>query len=343
MCEAVYRKIVLTNPSTLMLVFTLSFFMSAFCSLLISKIGSRISLNDNPNDRSSHSIPTPRGGGVGIWIAFLLIGGFTDKNLLFVLATGIVGLLGLLDDRFNFPSRLRLFVQCILALFAIVVFTELPPSLSKYVIILFWMLFITGTANFYNFMDGINGIAGLTGVVCFGLIAYFSVFIANNREIVFMNVVLAAGCLGFLPFNFPKARVFMGDVGSVFLGFVFASFVMKLSITINAFLCLIMFLCMFYADAVVTIFYRWRNGENLMESHRRHLYQYLCNELAIPHWKVSSLYAGVQLIFGLLSLFAYRKGLIWQIIVIGVFGVCFIIIYKSVKKVNPNIYNLNKT
>ncbi len=330
------------NPSTLMHVFTLSFLMSALCSLLISKIGSRISLNDNPNDRSSHKIPTPRGGGVGIWIAFLIMGVFTDKNVLFVLATGIVGLLGLLDDRFNFPSKLRLFVQCILALFAIVVFIELPPSLMKYIIFLFWMLFITGTANFYNFMDGINGIAGLTGVVGFSLIAYFSYFVARNTDMAFLSLVLVAGCLGFLPFNFPQAKVFMGDVGSVFLGFVFASFVMKLSFTLNAFLCLVMFLCMFYADAVVTIYFRWRNGENLMESHRRHLYQYMCNELAIPHWKVSSLYAIVQLIFGLLSLMAYKKSLIWQMIVIGIFGILFIIVYNVIKKPNPKIYNLNK-
>src|SRR3970282_96264 len=129
---------------------------------------------------------------------------------------------------------------------------------------LFWLIFIVGTTNFYNFMDGINGIAGLTGLVGFGLMAYFSYFVLNTHDVFLMSAVLAAGCLGFLPFNFLKARVFMGDVGSIFLGFVFASFVVKMSVTINIFLCMIMFICTFYADAVITIYYRRKRGENLM-------------------------------------------------------------------------------
>ena len=116
-----------------------------------------------------------------------------------------------------------------------------------------------------------------------------------------MSMILAAGCTGFLPLNFPKAKVFMGDVGSIFLGFVFASFVVKMSVTINIFLCMIMFLCTFYADAVITLYYRWKRGENLMQAHRSHLYQYLSNELKLPHWKVTLLYAVVQLCFGAIA------------------------------------------
>src|SRR4030065_2467558 len=108
---------------------------------------------------------------------------------------------------------------------------------------LFWLIFITATTNFYNFMDGINGIAGLTGLIGFGLMAYFAYFMLNDYDLFLMSMILATGCIGFLPFNFPRARVFMGDVGSIFLGFVFASFVVKLSTSINIFLCLIMFLC----------------------------------------------------------------------------------------------------
>src|SRR3972149_8133386 len=96
-------------------------------------------------------------------------------------------------------------------------------------IFVFWIVFITGTANLYNFMDGINGIAGFTGVIGFGLIAYFSYYILNDYNLLLMSLILTAVCIGFLPFNFPKAKVFMGDVGSIFLGFVFASFVVKLS------------------------------------------------------------------------------------------------------------------
>lgn len=185
-------------------------------------------------------------------------------------------------------------------------------------------------------MDGINGIAGLTGLVGFVLMAYFSYFILNAQDVFLMSTVLAAGCIGFLPFNFPKARVFMGDVGSIFLGFVFASFVVKLSITINIFLCMIMFLCTFYADATVTIFYRWRRGENLMQAHRSHLYQYMCNELRLPHWKVSLSYASTQFVFALMAVLAYnKKDIAWQIVLFVFFGTMFLVVYNFVKRINP--------
>ena len=109
----------------------------------------------------------------------------------------------------------------------------------------------------------------------------------------------------------------------------------KLSTNIGIFLCLVMFLSTFYADAIVTIFYRWRRGEDLMKAHRSHLYQYMSNELKIPHWKVSTVYALVQLIFGLFALFAYRKGLIWQLTVLGAFSILFLISYKIIKNINP--------
>jgi UDP-N-acetylmuramyl pentapeptide phosphotransferase/UDP-N-acetylglucosamine-1-phosphate transferase len=150
-----------------------------------------------------------------------------------------------------------------------------------------------------------------------------------------MSLVLASGCLGFLPFNFPKAKVFMGDVGSILLGFVFASFVVKLSTNIGIFLCLIMFLCTFYADALVTIFYRRLSEENLMEAHRNHLYQYMSNELRLPHWMVALMYLAIQLVFGLLALLAYSNGLFWQLVLFVVFCMIFLLSYKIIKGINP--------
>lgn len=310
-----------------------SIFLSAVCSFVISKYGNKIASMDNPNERSSHSTPTPRGGGIGMLLAFVVLGFLFIKTNAIVSVIGCAGVLGLLDDRFTFSSKLRLIIQIILSILAIVFISDSPPTVSTMIFFLFWIVFITGTTNFYNFMDGINGIAGLTGLIGFGLVAYFAFFIANNKDVAFMSIVLSTGCLGFLPFNFPKAKVFMGDVGSMFLGFAFAVFVVKLSTSLNVFLCLIMFLYLFYADAIVTIYCRWRNGENLMQSHRSHLYQYMCNDLAIPHWKVSSLYATVQLILGVLSLFAYSKGLILQFTMLGIFIIPFIGIYRVVKGV----------
>ena len=186
-------------------------------------------------------------------------------------------------------------------------------------------------------MDGINGIAGLTGLVGFGLLAFYSYYIADKPDVTLMSLVLSVGCAGFLPLNFPKARVFMGDVGSIFLGFIFAFFVLKLSVSINIFLCLSMFLCTFYSDAIITIYYRWRRGENLMQAHRSHLYQYLSNELRLPQWKVSALYAGLQFVFGLLSLVTFKHGLLWQLGLIGLFVILFTMSYRFIKNIKPAV------
>jgi UDP-N-acetylmuramyl pentapeptide phosphotransferase/UDP-N-acetylglucosamine-1-phosphate transferase len=321
------------------LVIFLSFILSLICSAFISRFGHRLSLTDKPNERSSHVIPTPRGGGIGIWLAFIIVGIFIAKDILFTAIAGTMGLLGFLEDRYNISSKIRLAVQLGLSFSAVIMFSGLPASVSETALFLFWIIFITGSTNFYNFMDGINGISGLTGFVGFGLLAFFSFFIEKKPDIALISIALASACLGFLPFNFPHAKVFMGDVGSILLGFTFAAFVVKLSTNVSIFLCLIMFLCTFYADATVTIFYRWRKGENLMQAHRRHLYQYLSNELRLPHWQVATLFSITQFLFGILALLVFKKGLTWQVSFWGIFAIIFLISYKVVKNIRPSEIN----
>lgn len=313
----------------------LSFFLSLLFAALTSRFGLRVGLTDTPNERSSHTVTIPRSGGIGIWVAFILTGLFFTQFQIFTILAGIVGLIGLLEDWFSISQKIRLISMLIISTLAVSLFLGMPTSVIPILLFLFWITFITGTANFYNFMDGIDGIAGLTGFVGFGFVAVFSFFLANNPDVALMSIVLSVGCLGFLLLNFPKAKVFMGDVGSIFLGFVFASFLVKLSTNINGFLCIIMFLCMFYADALVTISCRWKRGENLILAHRSHLYQYMCNELNLPHWKVSLSYAFTQFVFALLALLAYKKGIIWQVIVFMFFGFMFLVIYKFVKGIKP--------
>lgn len=322
----------LVTISDVIIIILLSFAVSALGAAFIARFGHKLSLIDNPKERSSHAIPTPRGGGIGILVLVILIGFFVVKNVIFTAIAGLTGLLGLFEDRFGISSKVRLIIQFSLASSIIILFSGVPVSVSETAFFLFSIIFITGTANFYNFMDGINGIAGLTGVVCFGLMAFFSTYLCKEPDIAMMSIALAAGCLGFLPFNFPNAKVFMGDVGSILLGVTFAAFVIKLSKDISTFLCLIMFLCTFYADATVTIFYRWRKGENLMKAHRRHLYQYLSNELRLPHWQVSTLFGITQVLFGILALLSFQKGLAWQIAVFVLFATVFLISYRGIKK-----------
>lgn len=316
----------------LFVIIAFSFLLSVLSAFFISYFGCKLSIVDVPNERSSHIRPTPRAGAIGIWLSFIVVGILNNKEFIFNIIAGSIGLLGVLEDRFAIPVKIRFSLQLLLSVLAIILFKGLPFSAGALGLLLFFLMFIAGTTNFFNFMDGIDGIAGLTGIVGFGLMAFFSYLLKGEADIWLMCMVLVFACLGFLPFNFPKAKAFMGDVGSVFLGFVFASFVVKMSVNLNVFLCLIMFLCTFYGDPIVTIFYRWRRGENLMNAHRSHLYQYMSNEMKIPHWKVSLGYASVQVIFGALALVAYTQGLLWQIVLFGIFGILFVIAYRQIKK-----------
>ncbi len=316
----------------------LSFFISLFFAALISRFGLKVGLIDMPNERSSHTAILPRSGGIGIWVAFVLTGLLFTQFQVFTIVAGIVGLIGLLEDLFSISQKIRLILKLIISALVVSLLLGMPTSITSLSLSFFWLLFITGTANFYNFMDGIDGIAGLTGFVGFGFLALFSFYIAETSNIALISAALSVGSLGFLPFNFPKAKVFMGDVGSLLLGFVFASFLVKLSTNISDFLCIIMFLCMFYADALVTIFCRLKKRENIIRAHREHLYQYICNELKVPHWKVSLSYALMQFVFAIFGLFAYRKGISWQIALFVFFGFMFLIIYKNIKKIKPVTY-----
>lgn len=319
------------------LLVSVSFMISMAGAAYMAKFGLHL---DIPNARSSHKAPIPRGGGIGIWGAFIVVTLaetilFDFRPVFFSLVLILSGVLGLMEDRLELSSWIRLILQFLLSAFIISSVSGLPLSGSEWWIFLFLVIFITGTTNFYNFMDGINGMAGLTGVVAFGLSAGFSLIVLKEADYSFIGIVLAAGCAGFLPLNFPVARVFMGDVGSIFLGFSFASIITGLSSSVSIFLCMAMFLCMFYSDAVVTMYYRWRQGEGLTKPHRRHLYQYLSNELGLPHWKVSMLYAVIQLVLGGVSILAYMAGLIYQISLIIIFSLLFILCYRYVRSFSP--------
>lgn len=260
---------------------------------LISKYGRRFHLEDHPVPRSSHSSPVPKGGGLGLLVAFLLVGWLAHAPKGLLIPGSIVSLLGLAGDRTHIDQKVRLAVQ-----FAAALGSVLSLGLSP-IFILPAMVFMVGTANFFNFMDGIDGIAGLAGLVAFGLLGLFAYGRSPTGPEGVVAFGLAAACVGFLPCNLPRAKVFMGDVGSILLGYVFAWGVVRLSRGPVEFLCLCTFLGTFYADELTTMFVRLLDGENLLHAHRRHLYQLLANEKGIAHWKVSLGFALAQLAAGL--------------------------------------------
>ena len=289
---------------------------------LIAGIPFREHLLDMPKERSSHTEPTPRGGGVGILAAFIVAGLTLRIPTTFLFAAILISAVSLYGDYFRISVKFRLLVQIISAL--IFLFPLLPKLSAHYDISTFGFapfifllilplifIFLIGTANFYNFMDGINGIAGLSGIIAFGLLGIYTLARvqtdAFQQSLSFLSVCVALACLGYLPLNMFRARVFMGDVGSILLGFVFAALVVTLARNYLEMVCFAALLFPFYADELTTMAIRLQDKENLTKPHRRHLYQILANEHGIAHWKVTLLYGIIQLGIGagVLMLYAY--------------------------------------
>lgn len=317
---------------------------------LISRWGTTIDLLDRSNDRSSHEGVVPKGGGIGILAAFVFSSMVLKIPAGFWISATFFALFSLWGDRVELSPKIRLPAQFIAALILLAVpvysdssfaFCPLISDLQPWTSVLCLLplsVFVVGTANYYNFMDGINGIAGITGVVAFGLLGWFAAVEGADSGLITLCICLGLACIGFLPFNMPKARVFMGDVGSILLGFVFAGVVVWLSRSFLDFVCISAFLFPFYADELTTLVVRIKDGElpevrgqrsvagkrqgqrsavggrksedegqkegmsglmgRLMKPHRRHLYQLLANERGIAHWKVSVGYGVLQLVVG---------------------------------------------
>lgn len=289
---------------------------SCFClgaggALLMARIPLQERLLDIPSDRSAHHTPMPRGGGVGILVAFLVAGISLRLPTTFLFAALLVSLVSFYGDFLRISIIFRLIVQLAASLiFLFPLLSTLAGYCADWLVgdsplifilyLLFLLLFQIGTTNFYNFMDGINGLAGFTGFIAFGLIgAYYlnSPLPSDPLQIslVWLSFCISVACLGFLPFNAPRARVFMGDVGSILLGFVFAALMIFLARNIQEITFFASCLFPFYADELTTMVLRLFDRENLFVSHRRHLYQILANEAGVTHWKIAAVYGSVQI------------------------------------------------
>jgi len=311
----------------------LGLFFGGAGAWFMSRYAFTLGLVDFPNSRSSHSRPTPRGGGIGLLLTFFVVSvSFADVPVTFWLPAVFLALVSFFDDGLGLSPKARLLFQFSSAATVVLSVAFNHFSYQSLIGIPFWLLFIVGTANFYNFMDGINGIAGTTGVVSFGLVAVFCWMTEADNSLVFLSLAMSAACVGFLPFNLPKARVFLGDVGSILLGFVFACITFIMSNDLGSFLCLLAFMFPFYADALTTLFVRWRDGEKLPQAHRRHLYQILANELTFSHWLVSCCYCLVQLVVGITMLWAWTRGLWLQVVVLILYAMLFFCVTFWVRK-----------
>jgi Fuc2NAc and GlcNAc transferase len=322
--------------------------LGAVGAWLIAGMAFRERLLDVPNGRSSHTVPTPRGAGIGILAAFIMAGLTLRISTTFLFAAILISTISFYGDYFRISVKFRLGVQVLSTL--IFLFPLLPRLSADYALstlgfspFLFLLvlplifIFLIGTANFFNFMDGIDGIAGLSGVIGFGLLGVYTLYRpspdAFQNALSLLSICVSLACLGYLPFNMPRARVFMGDVGSILLGFVFACLVVTLSRNYLEMVCFAALFFPFYADELTTMTVRLRNREDLTQSHRRHLYQLLVNEFGIAHWKISSAYAAAQLVIGGCILMVYSSGLQVVVIFLAVCFGCFTVLTAHIRRI----------
>ena len=280
-------------------------------SELIRLYALRIGLLDVPNPRSSHTIPTPRGGGLAIVIVTLATMNLLNLHyrlprvtVVLTLGGGLIALVGALDDRRGLPVYVRLCAHCAAAALAVVLLGSIPSThigqhlLSfGYAAIPITFVGVLWFLNLFNFMDGIDGLAIAEAVFISGAAALLATLNGAPMNLVIALLVLAASCAGFVPLNWAPARTFMGDVGSGFLGYTIA--VLALSTIIQGTLTVWSWILLsgtFLTDATVTLLRRLARGENIHKAHRTHAYQRLAARWRSHPW-VTLAYAAFNTIW----------------------------------------------
>jgi Fuc2NAc and GlcNAc transferase len=251
---------------------------------------------DVPNERSSHRTPTPSGGGIAI-VASTLAGASAlawsseiDVALYLALCGGglVIAAVGFMDDRHPLPAGVRLSAHVVAALWALCCLGGLPPLLLGHAVIQFgWFGYLLGvlgigwTLNLFNFMDGIDGIAASEGAFIVWGAALIAVLGGHCTGACAMGITVGAACCGFLWWNWPPAKIFMGDVGSGYLGYLIG--VLAIADARDNPVALLVWAILgglFFVDATVTLLRRLLRGERVHQAHRTHAYQWLARRWA---------------------------------------------------------------
>jgi len=300
---------------------------------------------DHPNERSSHSIPTPRGGGIGLLIAvlpaFMLVQTFSNQPLdgylpVFISAFGLA-LLSWLDDLYTLGATIR-FINQIAAVSLCLFFLSSPESgylggflpiwLEKVILGFGWVWFI----NLFNFMDGIDGISGVEiitisiGVFLLSLITPLAVEYGQT------GLIFTAAALGFLRWNWHKAKVFMGDVGSIPMGFLLGWLLILLAGE-GLFIPALILALYYLMDATITLAKRAMRKEKVWQAHREHFYQ-KATQAGMAHDHVVLRIIGVNIALIACAWFAQaHHNLLGLIIAVAVVSSC-LFYFARLKKAN---------
>jgi Fuc2NAc and GlcNAc transferase len=289
------------SPEALIAV-SAAFLVSLLLTAVIRKVALVRGVLDFPGSRSSHTLPTPRGGGFAIVLTVLVVVTILDARgamphslaSALLLGGAAVALVGLADDVRSVSVTVRLAVQfaaiswCVWSLgslpavnFGIAVWNLGAAGSVAAVIFLVWFL------NLYNFMDGIDGIAGVEAISVLAFAMLLMLWQGGSPSIALLLMVVVASVTGFLCWNWPPAKIFMGDSGSGFLGFCLGAIAWATIVErrLSMWVWLIL-LGAFIVDATLTLLRRWRRGARLAQAHRSHAYQRLSRRYG-SHLKVT--------------------------------------------------------
>ena len=261
--------------------------------LFYFRVADKFNIIDKPNERSSHSRITLRGGGIIFYFGALAYFLTNDWEYpWFILALSLITFISFVDDIRSTSQGLRLVFH--FSAMALMFYQWGLFSLSWWWIIIA-LIVCTGIINAYNFMDGINGITGGYSLIILGALAYINEEMVSFAEPALIYTVLCSVVV-FCFFNFRReAKCFAGDVGSVGIAFILLFLIGKLILKTEDFSWIIL-LAVYGVDSVLTIIHRLMLHENIGLPHRKHMYQLMANELKIPHVVVSLVYMAVQAI-----------------------------------------------
>lgn len=320
-----------------MLLYILSFIFLGTLLLGYFKMADHFNIIDKPNERSSHTRITIRGGGIVFPAAALLwfvLFGFSQSLIIFALL--LLSIVSFLDDVLTISSKVRIIVHFVAVT---LLFWPLQIlALPWYGIVLAYLV-VVGWINAFNFMDGINGITAIYSLVALTSFAWLN----HSQEFISQPLILLL-ILSVLIFSFfnvrKRAKTFAGDVGSVSMAFLLAWFIILLMLNTGR-PEYILFFAVYGIDSGFTILIRLQQRQNIFEAHRSHLYQYLSNELRWPHVLVSGIYALIQLGINILTIELIAKNLMtWHsvlLILLGLSSVYLIIRKKVTNALQPEM------
>ena len=294
--------------------------------LFYFRIADKCNIIDKPNERSSHTRITLRGGGIIFYFGVLAYF-FTNhfEYPWFMLALTLITLISFIDDIRSTSQALRLvFHFSAMAL----MFYQWGLFTLPWWWIIVALIVCTGIINAYNFMDGINGITGGYSLVILGALAYINAEIAQFVEPALIYTVLCS-VLVFCFFNFrKKAKCFAGDVGSVSIAFILLFLIGKLILKTEDFSWIIL-LAVYGVDSVLTIVHRLMLHENIGLPHRKHMYQLMANELKIPHVEVSLVYMFTQAVIVIGYIYCRNWGYLYLLCAIWVLSLIYVWFMKK--------------